>query len=115
VAEVGPLRASATAIQTPDGRRPAEAVGATAATAAVLWEQRRDLLADVLVTEMPQAQEFLACLVERADSLFVPLEGRGLTVLWPCPDGEEEAARTFAEAVNRQAPDAERLAAEREP
>src|SRR5207247_3010467 len=100
LAEVGPLRAFATTIQTPAGRMPAEAVTATAATAGALWAARRDVLLDVVLAETPEAEEFLACLPERPERVFVLLEGRSLTALWPCQDGEEGAARAFAAAVN---------------
>ena len=113
LAAVGPLRAGATSVETPAGRLPVEALRATAASAAALWGRHRDVLLHLLAAGSPEAEELLACVAETPGRVFVLLEGRSRTVLWPCPDGEEEAAAGFALAVRRRARAAARQAAKR--
>jgi hypothetical protein len=103
VAEVGPLRAHATSIETPAGRLPADGAGAAVGPAVALWRERREAVHDLLLPESQEADAFLRCLCERRRDLFLLLETRSRTLLWHCPPGEEKPLRQFAAAVNREA------------
>jgi hypothetical protein len=99
LAQVGALRACATAVETPAGWLPVAGLGVEVGGAAALWAERRDLLQDLLLLGAPEGDAFFQALTERRDDRFVLLEGRSRTVLWPCPAGQEAAAEAFAEAV----------------
>jgi hypothetical protein len=114
LADVGPLRAFATAIETPDGRLAAEGTRATAGRAASLWTRRRAAVTDLLAVGTPAAEDLFDALQEGRDGWYVLLEGRSRTVLWPVPEGRVAAARAFAAAVNRQAKRAATPAPERD-
>jgi hypothetical protein len=103
LAEVGPLRAHPTSIETPAGRLPAEGACASVGPAVVLWREAREPLQDLLVLESPESCEFLRCLSERRRDQFLLLATRSRTLLWSCPPGEEKPVRQFAAAVNKQA------------
>jgi len=104
LAQVGPLRAHETFIETPAGHLPAQGARAAVASAVALWRQHRDLLQDLLAPETDEAGAFLRCLSERRRDLFLLLETRSRTILWHCPPGEEKPLRRFGSAVERQAP-----------
>jgi hypothetical protein len=103
VAEVGPLRAHATSIETPAGHLPADGASAGVGPAIALWRQQRELVQDLLLLESPEADIFLRCLCERRRDLFLLLATRSRMLLWHCPPGEEKPLRQFAAAVNQQA------------
>jgi hypothetical protein len=103
MAQVGPLRAHATFIETPGGHLAADDVRASVASAVALWRQHREVLQDLLLVEGDEAGAFERCLTERRRDLFLLLDARSTTLLWRCPPGEEKPLRRFATAVNRQA------------
>jgi hypothetical protein len=103
LAEVGPLCAHATSIETPAGRLPADGASAGVGTAVALWREQRERLQDVLVLDAQEAEAFMRCFTERRRDLFLLLVTRARTVLWHCPPGEEKPLRQFATAVNQQA------------
>lgn len=102
LAEVGPLRAHATHLDTPAGRLDVCGAHAWAGSAVALWRQQRDLLEDVLLPDTAEAGEFLRCLTERRRDLFLLVAARSRTLTWRCPAGEEKPLRQFVTAVNRQ-------------
>lgn len=104
VGEAGPIRLLETVVETPWGRLPAEAVRADVGSAADLWAGHRDLLLDLLALETPEARAFADALTERSADLFLFLQGRSRSVLWPCAAGDQEAARALASAVVQNAP-----------
>jgi hypothetical protein len=103
LAEVGPLRARPTSIETPAGRLPADGACASVGPAVVLWREAREVVQDLLVMEAPVAGEFLRCLAERRHEQFLLLATRSRTLLWSCPPGDEKPLRQFAATVNQQA------------
>jgi hypothetical protein len=113
LAEVGPLRAHATTIETPAGRLPAHGASASVGPAVALWREARELLQELLLVGSPEAEAFIRCFVERRYDQFLLLETRARSLLWHCPPGEEKPLRQFATVVNQQATRAAEPAGER--
>jgi hypothetical protein len=103
LAAAGPMRAYGRSVATPEGRLPVEGLVIAAGTAAGLWRQHREPLADLVALETAGAGDLGECLVERRGDLFLLLLARSRAVVWQCPPGQERAARRFARLVRRRA------------
>jgi hypothetical protein len=113
-AGLGLLRLHATLLETPSGRLPAAGLMAFADTAAALWREHREPLADLILLGTPEAEGFLAALTERSPGLFLLVMGPVGATLWACPPGQENAARRFASVVREHSREAAAARAERE-
>jgi hypothetical protein len=113
-AGLGPLRLHANLLETPTGRLPAGGAAAYVDTAAALWSEHREALADLVLLEAPEAETFLEALTEGSAALFLLVLGRTGTALWPCPTGQEKAAQRFATVVRDHAREAGRAKADRD-
>jgi hypothetical protein len=113
-AGLGPLRLHANLLETPTGRFPAAGATAHVDTAAALWHERREALADLVLLEAPESDTFLDALTEGTTALFLLVIGRTGTALWPCPAGQEKAAQRFATVVMEHAREAGRFKADRD-
>jgi hypothetical protein len=105
-AGLGPLRLFSNLLETPTGRLPAAGTGAFADTAGKLWRDHRQVLADLILLEAPEASTFRDALTDGSDALFLLVIGRTGNALWPCPPGQEKAARRFAVLVEEHAREA---------
>jgi hypothetical protein len=113
-AGLGLLRLHATVLETPSGRLPAAGLTAYADTAAELWRQHRNPLADLILLETPEAESFLTALTEDGTGLFLLIMGPTGAALWACPPGQEKGARRFASVVVEHAREAAAARQERE-
>jgi hypothetical protein len=113
-AGLGLLRLHATVLETPSGRLPAAGLAAYADTAAELWRQHRNPLADLILLETPEAESFLTALTEGGNNLFLLIMGPTGAALWSCPAGQEKGARRFAAVVAEHAREAAAARQERE-
>jgi hypothetical protein len=105
-AGLGPLRLFSNLLETPTGRLPAAGTSAFADTAAKLWRDHRQVLTDLILLEAPEAATFRDALTDGSDTLFLLVIGRTGNALWPCPPGQEKAARRFAVLVEEHAREA---------
>ena len=105
-AGLGPLRLFSNLLETPTGRLPAAGTSAFADTALKLWRDHRQVLTDLILLEAPEAATFRDALTDGSDTLFLLVVGRTGNALWPCPPGQEKAARRFAVLVEEHAREA---------
>jgi hypothetical protein len=112
-AGLGPLRLFSNLLETPTGRLPAAGTSAFADTAGKLWRDHRQVLADLVLLEAPEASTFRDALTDGSDALFLLVIGRTGNALWPCPPGQEKAARRFAVLVEEHAREAAQQQEER--
>ncbi|MDQ6743592.1 MAG: hypothetical protein M3Z97_11905 [Candidatus Dormibacteraeota bacterium] len=113
-AGLGLLRLHASVLETPTGRLPAAGLSAYADTAAELWRQHRNPLADLILLETPEAESFLTALTEGGTGLFLLIMGPTGATLWACPPGQEKGARRFAAVVGEHAREAAAARQERD-
>jgi hypothetical protein len=105
-AGLGLLRLHATLLETPNGRLPAAGLSAYADTATQLWKEHRDTLADLVLLETPEAENFLTALTEGSSALFLLITGPTGALLWASPPGQEKGARRFAAVVTEHSREA---------
>ena len=113
-AGLGLLRLHAGVLETPTGRLPAAGLSAYADTAAELWRQHRNPLAELILLETPEAESFLTALTEGGSALFLLIVGPTGATLWACPPGQEKGARRFAAVVAEHAREAAAARQERD-
>jgi O-antigen ligase/polysaccharide polymerase Wzy-like membrane protein len=122
-AELDGLRLHSVHLETPVTQLPLAGLRAYAGTAQELWVEHRQMLADLVLLEGPEALRFLTSVIDKGDSLFILLVGSTGAALWASLPGGEEAARRFAALVDQRAVavewesrrrDAERRTAEQE-
>lgn len=102
-AGLGRLHLHSRVLNTPSGSLPAAALGAYQGTAPALWREHRDLLADLVLLELPETASFLTALITESDTLFLLFKNRTGAALWACPTGQEVAARRFLSSLRDQA------------
>jgi hypothetical protein len=113
-AGLGLLRLHATLLETPSGRLPAAGLSAHADTSAQLWREHRNTLADLVLLETPEAENFLTALSEGSSALFLLITGPTGALLWASPPGQEKGARRFAAVVTEHSREATAARQERE-
>jgi hypothetical protein len=102
-AGLGRLHLHSRVLNMPSGSIPTAALAAFEGTAPALWREHRELLADLVVLELPETASFLTALITQSDTLFLLLKNRTGAALWVCPTGQEVAARRFLSALGAQA------------
>lgn len=114
LAAVGPLRAGAESVATPEGRLPLAGMVVAAGTALSLYRQHRQLLTDLIGLDTRESAALADCLIDRRSDLFLLLLARSRVVVWQCPRGEEKVAWRFSQVVRRRAAEATALAREQD-
>jgi hypothetical protein len=111
-AGLGRLHLHSRVLNTPSGGLPAAALDAFDGTARTLWRDHRELLADLVLLELPETASFLSALITGSDTLFLLFKNRTGAALWVCPTGQEVAAKRFLSTLRDQAQKAARAAEE---
>ena len=111
-AGLGRLHLHSRVLNTPSGSLPTAALAAFQGTATALWREHRDLLADLVLLELPETASFLTALITQSDTLFLLFKNRTGAGLWVCPTGQEVAARRFLSSLGDQAQKASAAAEE---
>jgi hypothetical protein len=102
-AGLGRLHLHSRVLTTPSGALPAAALAAFQGTAPTLWRDHRELLADLVLLELPETASFLTALITGSDTLFLLFKNRTGAALWVCPTGQEVAAKRFLSTLRDQA------------
>jgi hypothetical protein len=112
---LGPLRLYDTVLDTPRGVIATAGLAVHVDTAAALWRDHREPIADLLaVLDTPDAEAFRDALTHRGRDLVILILGGTGTTLLSCPAGQELAARRFAGSVRDHAMVAARAKADRQ-
>jgi O-Antigen ligase len=114
-AQLDGLRLRSTHLETPATQLPLVRLRAHVGTARMLWAEHRQLLADMVLLESPEALRFLTALTNLDSLPFLLLVAPTGAVLRPCAAQEEAAARRFAALVDRRASEVELAHQRREP